>query len=156
DLISRLRATDGHLPVLVMTAWGSVDGAVEAMRRGARDYVEKPWDNNRLLNALRTQVELGRALRAGARLADQNRLLVRDGFPEIIAGSSAMKPVLALMEKVGPSEANVLVTGEHGTGKELVAEWLHASSPRAQKPMIAVNLGGLSEGVFESEMFGHV
>ena len=156
DLLSRLRGMDGVLPILVMTAWGSVDGAVEAMRRGARDYVEKPWDNGRLLNTLRTQVELGRALRAGQRLADQNRLLAGEGFPEIIAGSAAMRPVLALMEKIGPSDATVLVTGEHGTGKELVAEWLHASSPRANRPMIAVNLGGLSEGVFESEMFGHV
>jgi len=156
DLISRLRAMDGFLPILVMTAWGSVDGAVEAMRRGARDYIEKPWDNGRLLSTLRTQVELGRALKAGQKLADQNRLLQREGFPEIIAASAAMRPVLDLMDKVGPSDANVLVTGEHGTGKELVAEWIHASSPRAPKPMIAVNMGGLSEGLFESEMFGHV
>jgi DNA-binding NtrC family response regulator len=156
DLISRLRSADAFLPVLVMTAWGSVDGAVEAMRRGARDYVEKPWDNGRLLNAMRTQIELGRALRAAARLEGQNRLLAREGFPEIIATSAGMRPVLALMERIGPSDATVLVTGEHGTGKELVAEWLHASSPRATRPLIAVNLGGLSEGVFESEMFGHV
>jgi len=156
DLISRLRGMDGFLPIVVMTAWGSVDGAVEAMRRGARDYIEKPWDNGRLLNTLRTQIELGRALRAGQRLADQNRLLQREGFPEIIASSAAMRPVLDLMERVGPSDANVLITGEHGTGKELVAEWLHASSSRAARPMIAVNMGGLSEGVFESEMFGHV
>lgn len=156
DLISRLRGMDGFLPVIVMTAWGSVDGAVEAMRRGARDYIEKPWDNGRLLNTLRTQIELGRALRAGQRLADQNRLLKREGFPEIIAASAAMRPVLDLMDRVGPSDANVLVTGEHGTGKELIAEWLHASSPRGRNPMIAVNMGGLSEGVFESEMFGHV
>ena len=156
DLISRLRGMDGFLPIVVMTAWGSVEGAVEAMRRGARDYIEKPWDNGRLVSTLRTQIELGRALKAGQKLADQNRLLQREGFPEIIAVSSAMRPVLELMEKVGPSDANVLVTGEHGTGKELVAEWLHASSPRANRPMIAVNMGGLSEGVFESEMFGHV
>jgi len=156
DLISRLRGMDGFLPIVVMTAWGSVEGAVEAMRRGARDYIEKPWDNGRLLNTLRTQIELGRALRAGQRLADQNRLFQREGFPEIIASSDAMRPVLDLMERVGPSDANVLITGEHGTGKELVAEWLHASSPRAARPLIAVNMGGLSEGVFESEMFGHV
>ncbi len=156
DLITRLRTADSFLPVLVMTAWGSVDGAVEAMRRGARDYVEKPWDNGRLLNALRTQVELGRALRAAARLEGQARLFAREGYPEIIATSAAMQPVLQLMERIGPSDATVLVTGEHGTGKELVAEWLHAASPRAPRPLIAVNLSGLSEGVFESEMFGHV
>jgi DNA-binding NtrC family response regulator len=156
DLITRLRAADAFMPVLVMTAWGSVEGAVEAMRRGARDYVEKPWDNGRLLNALRTQVELGRALRAAARLEGQARLFAREGFPEIIATSAVMQPVLQLMERIGPSDATVMVTGEHGTGKELVAEWLHASSARAARPLIAVNLGGLSEGVFESEMFGHV
>ena len=156
DLISRIRASDGLLPILVMTAWGSVDGAVEAMRRGARDYIEKPWDNARLLNTLRTQIELGGALRRSQRLEGQNRLLKREGFPEIIAESPAMRPVLALMERVGPSEANVLITGEHGTGKELVAEWLHAASPRASRPLIAVNMGGIPEGVFESEMFGHV
>src|SRR5438477_6239839 len=97
DLISRLRGMDGLLPIVVMTAWGSVDGAVEAMRRGARDYIEKPWDNGRLLSTLRTQIELGRALRAGQRLADQNRLLKREGFPEIIAAAGAMPPVLDLM-----------------------------------------------------------
>ena len=156
DLLRKLQATDANLPVIVMTAWGSVDGAVEAMRRGARDYIEKPWDNTRLLAQLRTQVELARALRRGARLEEQNRLLGREGFPELIAEAPAMQPVLRLMERVGPSDASVLVTGEHGTGKELVAQWLHAASARAARPLITVNVGGLSEGVFESEMFGHV
>jgi DNA-binding NtrC family response regulator len=156
DLLTQIQALDATLPVIVMTAWGSVEGAVEAMRRGARDYIEKPWDNPRLLAQLRTQVELARALRLSARLAEQNRLLGRDGFPELIAESPAMQPVLRLMERVGPSDAAVLVTGEHGTGKELVAQWLHASSPRAPRSLVTVNVGGLSEGVFESELFGHV
>jgi DNA-binding NtrC family response regulator len=156
DLLSRLRGTDSTLPVVVMTAWGSVDGAVEAMRRGARDYIEKPWDNGRLLATLKTQVELSRALKKSQRLDEQQRLLAASGLPILIAESPAMQPVLRLMEKVGPSEAAVLVTGEHGTGKELVAEWLHAASARAARPLVVVNLGGLSEGVFESEMFGHV
>jgi DNA-binding NtrC family response regulator len=156
DLISRLKTLDGFLPIVVMTAWGSVEGAVEAMRRGARDYIEKPWDNGRLLNTLRTQIELGRALRTTQRLEDRQRLDRKEGLPDIIANAPAMQPVLRLMERVGPSDANVVVTGEHGTGKELVAEWLHAASPRAGRPMVTVNLGGLSEGVFESEMFGHV
>ncbi len=156
DLISRLRALDAHLPILVMTAWGSVEGAVEAMRRGARDYIEKPWDNARLLNTVRIQVELGRALRNAQRLEDTHRLLAPEGVPLLIAESAAMRPVLQLMAKVGPSDANVLITGEHGTGKELVAEWLHASSPRAPRPFIAVNMGGIPDGLFESEMFGHV
>jgi DNA-binding NtrC family response regulator len=156
DLITQVQRIDGSLPVVVMTAWGSVDGAVEAMRRGARDYIEKPWDNARLLATLRTQVELGRALRRSQRLETENQQLRRGGLPELVAESRSMQPVLRLMEKVGPSDANVLITGEHGTGKEVVARWLHASSPRAARPFVPVNAGGLSEGVFESELFGHV
>ncbi|MGH7481813.1 MAG: sigma-54-dependent transcriptional regulator, partial [Longimicrobiales bacterium] len=159
DLLTRLQALDGTLPVIVMTAWSSVEGAVEAMRRGARDYIEKPWDNDRLATMLRTQLELGRALRRSQRLESENRLLRGDakkGLPELIAESRAMDPVLRLTEKVGPSDADVLVTGEHGTGKEVVARWLHALSPRANRPLVTVNAGGLSEGVFESELFGHV
>src|SRR5216117_1519227 len=156
DLLSRVQALEGAPPIVVMTAWASIDGAVEAMRRGARDYVEKPWDNRRLLTTLRTQVELGRALRKSRRLEIENRTLRREGLPELIAESPAMQPVLRLMERVGPSDANVLILGEHGTGKEVVARWLHASSARAERPMIAVNLGGIPDGLFESELFGHV
>ena len=156
ELVSQLQAIDATLPTVVMTAWGSVEKAVEAMRRGARDFIEKPWDNNRLLATLRTQVELGRALRATRRLEGENRILRRDGAPELIAQSAAMRPVLQLMDRVAASDANVLISGEHGTGKEVVAQWLHAASPRASRPLVAVNLGGLSEGLFESEMFGHV
>ncbi|MGH7448805.1 MAG: sigma-54-dependent transcriptional regulator, partial [Longimicrobiales bacterium] len=156
DLLSRLRELDSTLPVIVMTAWGSIQSAVEAMRRGARDYIEKPWDNQRLVSILRTHVELGRALRESARLQSENQLLRRRGVPELIAESPAMQPVLTMLERIGPSEVNVLITGEHGTGKEIVARWLHAASPRAEKPLIIVNAGGLSEGVFESELFGHV
>ena len=156
ELVSQLQAMDPTLPAIVMTAWGSVEKAVEAMRRGARDFIEKPWDNNRLLVTLRTQVELGRALRRSQRLEGENRLLRRDGAPELIATAAAMRPVLQLMERVAPSDANVLITGEHGTGKEVVAQWLHHASGRQGRPLVAVNLGGLSEGLFESEMFGHV
>jgi DNA-binding NtrC family response regulator len=158
ELINQLQVLEPTLPIIVMTAWGSVGGAVEAIRRGARDYIEKPWDNSRLLTVLRTQIELGRALRRAQRLETENRLLrpTSDGLPKIIAESPRMRPVLQLMERVGPSDANVLITGEHGTGKELVAQWLHAVSPRASRSFIAVNMGGLSEGVFESELFGHV
>jgi len=157
DLLGRIRAADPTLPVSVMTAWGSVDGAVEAMRRGAYDYVEKPWSNERLVLTLRRQVEMGRALRAGRQLQTEiDTLRSSPGRPLLIAESPRMRPVLDLMARIAPSEANVLITGEHGTGKELVAHWLHAASGRAQRPFTAVNLGGLSEGVFESEMFGHV
>ncbi len=156
DLLTQIRSLDSTLPVVVMTAWGSVEGAVEAMRRGARDYVEKPWDNERLLKTLRTQVELGRALRRGQHLEDENRRLRGMKAPDFIAGSKVMDPVLRMMERVGPSEANVLITGEHGTGKEVVARWLHAVSERAKHTLVAVNAGSFSDGVFESELFGHV
>ena len=156
NLLERIQTMDRTLPVIVMTAWGSVDLAVEAMRRGARDFVQKPWENARLAAILRTQVELSRALREGARLAAENHLLRQPGRPNLIATSRAMQPVLDLISRVGPSAANVLITGEHGAGKEVVAQTLHAISARASKPLITVNAGGLSEGVFESELFGHV
>ena len=155
ELLDQLQVLEPTLPVVVMTAWGSVGGAVEALRKGARDYIEKPWDNTRLLSVLRAQIELGRALRRAQRLETENRIR-QDALPRLIAESPKMRPVLQLMEKVGPSDANVLITGEHGTGKELVAHWLHASSARATRSFIAVNMGGLSEGVFESELFGHM
>src|ERR1700751_2609441 len=139
-----------------MTAWGNVELAVEAMRRGARDFIQKPWENERLISILRTQVELRRALLQADRLEAENRLLRAEGRPEFIAGAPAMQPVLEALARVGPSDANVLITGEHGTGKEVVAQTLHALSSRAGKAMVTVNAGGLSEGIFESELFGHV
>ncbi len=156
DLLSRIQAIDAAVPVVVMTAWGSVDLAVEAMRRGARDFIQKPWDNARLLAIVKTQVELSGALRMGQRLEAENRLLRTEGRPTLIAESPAMQPVLQLIARVGPSDANVLITGEPGTGKEVVARTLHVVSARANRPMVTVNAGGLAEGVFESELFGHV
>ena len=156
DLLARIRELDADLPVVVMTAWGTVDLAVEAMRRGARDFVQKPWDNARLLTTLRTQVALGRALKQGRRLEAENRLLRREAAPAMIAESPAMRPVLDVIARVGPSDANVLITGENGTGKGMVSRALHDASPRAAKPLVALNAGGISEGVFESELFGHV
>jgi DNA-binding NtrC family response regulator len=156
DLIARIRAVDGELPVVVMTAWGSVEVAVEAMRRGARDFIQKPWENDRLLVVLRTQVELARALRRGRRLEAENRLLRTEGHTDLIATSRVMQPVLGMIAKIGPSDANVLISGEHGTGKDVVARALHQVSPRAERPLVTVNLGGLTEGVFASEIFGHV
>jgi len=160
DLLARIQGIDPTLAVVVMTAWSSVELAVEAMRRGARDFVPKPWENPRLLSILRTQVELSNALKRSQRLEAENRALLSDGRsdtgPALIAESSAMRPVLELIERVGPSDANVLITGEPGTGKEVVARRLHAVSGRSARPMITVNAGGLAEGVFESELFGHV
>jgi DNA-binding NtrC family response regulator len=160
DLIARIRALDDSLPIVVMTAWASVNLAVEAMRQGARDFIEKPWENNRLITILRTQVDLGRALRRGKHLEAENELLRgdggTDGRPTLIASSPEMRPVLELIDRVGPSEANVLITGENGTGKGVVARALHAVSPRAGQALVTVNTGGFAESIFESELFGHV
>jgi DNA-binding NtrC family response regulator len=156
DLLQRIHTADESLPVVVMTAWGSVNVAVEAMRRGARDFVQKPWDNDRLLAIVRTQTELGRALRRGRQLEATNQALQSDRRSPILAESAAMRPVLEMIARVGPSDANVLITGENGTGKSLVAQALHGVSPRAGRPMVTVNAGGMAEGVFESELFGHL
>lgn len=156
DLLSEIVAIDSTLPVIVMTAWGSVELAVEAMRRGARDFIQKPWENERLVSILRTQVELHRALQHAERLAAENRLLNAQGRPDLIAASPAMMPVLDTVTRIASSDANVLITGEHGTGKEVVARTIHALSGRASRALIAVNTGGLAEGIFESELFGHV
>jgi DNA-binding NtrC family response regulator len=156
ELLNRIQSLDTTLPVIVMTAWGSVELAVEAMRRGARDFIQKPWDNARLSAILKTQIELGRALRRGQRLEDENRALRAERFPQLIAQSAAMRPVLDVISRVGPSDANVFITGENGTGKGLVAQTLHSVSLRSTRPLVQVNTGGLAEGVFESELFGHV
>ncbi len=156
DLLSRVQAMDSRLPVVMMTAWGSLELAVEAMRRGARDFIQKPWDNARLLSIIRTQVDLHRTMRRAEKLEAENSLLRAQNRPVFIAQSKAMEPLLTLISRIGPSDANVLITGEHGTGKEVVAQTLHAMSPRSSRPMITVNTGGLPEGTFESELFGHV
>ncbi|MBC7789202.1 MAG: sigma-54-dependent Fis family transcriptional regulator [Anaerolineae bacterium] len=156
DLLAHIQQVDPTIPVVVMTAWGSLELAVEAMRRGARDFIQKPWENARLIAIVRTQIDLAHALRRGQRLEAENRLLRADGKPLMIAEAQSMGPVLQLISRVGPSDANVLVTGEPGTGKEVVARTLHAISERASKSLVTVNAGGLAEGVFESELFGHV
>ena len=156
DLLKSIQSVDARLPIIVMTAWGSVELAVEAMRRGARDFIQKPWDNPRLLSIIRTQIDLYRAMRHAERLEAENSLLRAQNRPIFIAESKAMQPLLTLISRIGPSDANVLITGEHGTGKEVVAQTLHVLSSRSGRPMITVNTGGLPEGTFESELFGHV
>ena len=156
DLIERIRTLDATLPVLVMTAWSSVAGAVEAMRRGARDYIEKPWDDDKLLAAVRTQIELRRALRRSQRLQEANQRLQRGATPPFIGDAPSIVEIRQTIERVAPSGAAVLITGEHGTGKEVVAAWVHAYSDRRAKPMVTMNAGGLAEGIAESELFGHV
>ncbi len=156
DLLAKLQQADSTLPVVVMTAWASVEVAVEAMRRGAKDFITKPWDNPRLIAIVKNKIELASAVRAYQRLEQENQILRGKGGPNLIAQSPSMRPVLEVISRVGPSDANVLITGENGTGKGVVAQALHAVSVRAGKPFISVNMGGLPEGVFESELFGHV
>ncbi len=155
EAVVQIRAFDPHTPIIVMTAWGSIQLAVEAMRRGAQDFVEKPWDNARLLAILRNQVALGRALRRARALEDAQRPGPAEGLP-LIAESKAMQPVLAAIDRIAPTDANVLITGESGTGKGLIARVLHERSQRATKSLVVVNIGALAESVFESELFGHV
>ncbi|MBB5056874.1 DNA-binding NtrC family response regulator [Granulicella aggregans] len=160
DLIAAIQERDSQLPIIVMTAWANIDLAVEAMRRGARDFIQKPWDNARVLTVVRTQLELYAAQKRSQWLEAENRILRAEsraeGAPEFIATAAAMRPVVELLARIGPSGANVLVTGEHGTGKEVVAQTLHRLSPRAHRQLVAVNTGALPEGTFESEIFGHV
>jgi DNA-binding NtrC family response regulator len=156
-LLAELKRVAPELPVVVMTAWGSIDLAVRAMREGAADFIEKPWDNARLLSVIGGQVALSRSSARAARLESENRLLRKDDRPEpFIAEAASMRPVLALLERVAPSDANVLILGENGTGKGLLARELHRRSRRAQASLVKVNMGGIAETVFESEMFGHV
>ncbi len=156
DLLERIRQVDESLPLVVMTAWSSIELAVEAMRRGARDFVQKPWKNERLLSVLQTQVELGRALRQGKKLSQEIDYLKSEGQRILIAESPAMRPVLETIAKVGPSDANVLITGENGSGKGVVAQALHAASLRRDKSLVTVNAASVPEAVFESELFGHI
>src|SRR5690606_1702619 len=155
DLIARIRAFDATTPIVAMTAWGSIELAVEAMRRGAQDFIEKPWENTRLLTVLKTQVALGRALGRSIALESENRRLTA-ADTELIAESPVMQPVLETIERIAPSDANVLITGESGCGKGLIARIIHANSRRSDRSLVIVNIGSLSETIFESEIFGHV
>ena len=155
-LVAQVKEIDAQLPVVVMTAWGNIDIAVEAMRRGAGDFIQKPWENARLLSILRTQMELHRSQKRMQWLEAENRILRAAGVPDFIASAPSMRTVLETMSRVGPSDANVLITGEHGTGKEVVAQTLHKISSRAERSLVAVGCNALPEGTFESELFGHV
>jgi len=158
DLLKQISALDPSIPVVVMTAYATIQLAVEAVRLGAKDFLQKPWENERLLSILRTQFALREALRGKERLEAENSALRSSQVPSagFIATSPAMRLVREMVEQVAPSDANVMITGENGTGKGVVARMLHQSSLRSAQPLITVNMGGLPEGVFESEMFGHV
>jgi len=156
DLLAQIRALDADVPVVAMTAWGSIELAVKAMQAGAGDFIEKPWDNRRLLSVLRNQLALADTRRQNARLRRENEILKGEEADDFIAGSPAMQQLCERLKRVAPTDANVLVLGENGTGKGVVARLVHANSARAAAPLVKVNMGGIAESVFESEMFGHV
>jgi DNA-binding NtrC family response regulator len=155
-LVEQLHREHPDLPIVVMTAWATVEVAVRAMRHGANDFLEKPWNNQRLLSLLANQVKLAEARQRGRRLADENAILRAGDDGNLVASSRPMQEVVRLARQVAPSDASVLITGEPGTGKSLLAKLMHDWSARAEKSFISVNAGGLPETVFESEMFGHV
>src|ERR1700761_6167822 len=156
ELLQAIRELDSQVPIIVMTGWATIDIALEAVRRGARDFIQKPWNDERLVSILRSHAQAYRAMRQVQRLEAENRLFRGQGRPTFIAQAPAMRPIVEAISQVGPSDANILFTGEHGTGKEVAAKMLHAVSLRSDKPLITVNTGGLPEGTFESELFGHV
>ncbi len=156
ELLQQVRGMDDTLPVVVMTAWGSVELAVDAMRHGAQDFVEKPWDNQRLLSIVHNQLELAKARRDARQLEAAQRVQQSEAMPQLVGGSASMRQIMEVVARVGPSDAAILITGENGTGKGLIARALHVKSLRANRPLVTVNMGGMPEGVFESELFGHV
>lgn len=146
ELLGRVRGIVPHTPVILMTAWGSIDLAVRGMKRGAFDFVTKPWDNRQLLMRVENAIEIS---------GTKQGTLVHTDFPKIIGRSEPMKALLEQVARVAPTTASVLITGESGTGKELIAEAIHELSKRRKGPFVKVNLGGISQSLFESEMFGH-
>ena len=152
-LLGELMQALPSLPVIQMTGWATVQLAVEGMKAGARDFIAKPWDNHELLNAINTQLENSRSSWGGD--AGAGSVVKHDPFGSIVGSSSALTAVLDQARRVSATQAPVLITGESGTGKELVAEAIHSASRRSDGPFVAVNLGGIPEGLFESELFGH-
>jgi len=152
-LLEHIKAKDPDLPVIMMTAHGTIDKAVEAMQKGAYSYILKPFDNERLIIYVKKAVAMFQVVKENRRLRDEVKSQYR--FGNFIGKSKAMREVFEMIRKVAPANASVLVEGESGTGKELVAKSIHFNSPRGDKPFIAVNCSALSENLLESELFGH-
>ncbi|WP_257388889.1 sigma-54-dependent transcriptional regulator, partial [Tahibacter caeni] len=156
-LIAALREVAEDLPIVAMTGWGTIGIAVEAMQRGAVDFIEKPWENNRLLSTIRAQLALRAAQARERKLAAENALLRQQGSGggRLVSRSAEMEQLLSMARRVAQSAMPILITGENGTGKSLLAGYIHQHSTRAAAPFISVNMGAISESTFESEMFGH-
>ena len=158
EWLARILQIDPQMVVVMITAHGNVDTAVDAMKRGATDFVAKPWQNEKVIATLSAAVELHRSRMETESLRDANRVLTEAAAPEgraIIHQSDEMKDVLSIVERAAPTEANVMILGENGTGKELVARELHRQSARADKVFLAIDMGSITETLFESELFGH-
>ena len=151
-LLKQVKLFQPDTPVILMTAWGSIQLAVKGMQAGAFDFITKPWNNVALMQRIETALELN-----GKKQAEEEVSGKKDCFDRshIIGKSKALTDVLTTIERIAKTNASVLITGESGTGKELIAEAVHRNSPRAKKPFVKVNLGGISQSLFESEMFGH-
>ncbi|RPH52680.1 MAG: sigma-54-dependent Fis family transcriptional regulator [Desulfobacteraceae bacterium] len=153
ELLERIKLTDPDLPVIMMTAHGTVEKAVEAMQKGAYNYILKPFDNERLVIYVKKAAAMYRVVKENRRLRDV--VESQYNFGNIIGKSKTMKSVFETIKKISPSSATILIEGESGTGKELVAKSIHFNSPRRDKPFIAVNCAALAENLLESELFGH-
>jgi len=156
DLLRAVKAMRPDLPVILISAWGSIGLAVEGMRAGAADFITKPWTHEQVLGAVRTALELAAAGGRETRRVSRAELEARYRFSGLVGEDPRFLEILELVGRVAASDAPVLITGESGTGKEGVAEAIHENSPRRGKPFVKVNLGGMPAGLFESEMFGHV
>jgi DNA-binding NtrC family response regulator len=156
ELLREIRRLRPQLPVILITAWGSIALAVEGMKAGAADFVTKPWSNPQILQSVDTALSLARSGDAKAAPSSREELDQRFDFRGLIGRDPRFLKILELIGRVAPTDASVLITGESGTGKELVAEALHRNSRRKGGPFVKVNLGGISSTLFESEMFGHV
>lgn len=156
ELIEWISSQHPDTAVVAMTAWGSIDLATSAIRAGASDFIEKPWDNNRLLSIIKVQSEFRQATRQSQKYQTIAALQQQQTDGDMVAESAAMQKVIAMLQQVAAADASILLRGENGTGKNLLAEQIHAWSERADKPLISVNMGSIPENLFESEMFGHV
>ena len=154
-LLRKVRIFQPDVPVILITAWGSISLAVQGMQNGAFDFITKPWNNQLLLNSIKTAIELAEQKKHQFTPLDRDEVDNKFRFDKIIGKSDALMKILGTISRIAPTNASVLITGESGTGKELIAEAIHENSVRAGGPFVKVNLGGLSQSLFESEMFGH-
>ena len=151
-LLKQVKIFQPETPVILMTAWGSIQLAVKGMQAGAFDFITKPWNNAALMHQIETALALNNKKKEEELKKEEEGKFDRS---HIVGKSKALMDVLATIERISKTNASVLITGESGTGKELIAEAVHRNSPRAKKPFVKVNLGGISQSLFESEMFGH-